>query len=1006
MTISTIGRSLTAAGVALPHDVFRNPNLDRLTPIQVTKDGRVYGHLAGWKTNHIGFPGQNVKPPRSNTDYRYFHQGVVPTTEGDLPVGYLTLGTGHAGTGDAVQAAAHYDNTGSQVACVRAGEDEHGIWIAGSVLPGTDDIQAQTLRRSSLSGDWRRIEDPDTGRESLELVAALAVNVPGFPIPRTEQLVAAGGMPTMLVAAGIVRNGPITRDEMVAAANEAAREQIRITMSAQQVKARGSAVVARINEQRELQQREQLVASATSRATSVRRNRVIERVRKLVASASSTANDLAGRMPPELHRYWTTGVGLARWAPTPTPYRSLVKALSEEIDDMTPEQIKGLAANLYHDVKGEWPGRKSKGGGMLAASAMPPTPADARAMLDEPAVQQLLAAAVVPTAEQIDPEVVDEAETEVETPVHTGGMIALLPADPAPLAVEGGEPVDELHLTLVYLGDDLTGASEDWRTGVQTSVAQVLARWGEVQGANGVEGTLFGRAEFNTSDPEREQCAVWLVDSHELQQLRDQLLAALGDRVPRSDFGIWQPHITVAYRDGYASSKADPSPDERLGANLRAGGSARKVPDQRTDAITASSVGGATGSSTDPCISSGGSGPIGARDRGARGRAPHVQDGAVRKSASPPGDDGGRALGAARDRTVANGMSDARTLHAAGQPGMGDLPAVSEGSDGALPVTETGDDQFVTDVFAAMRPVSGAPVTFDRVRIAIADQVVDIPVSEHALEVPESMNGEAFGAQQFGDTVKSEFDRVQSLHAAGGKRRAQTQEGADKYGVSIGDVIGQGVDDTVQAVDDTAKGVQRDVSNMARAVGEAIFGKRADDPAPPPPPPAPAPKPVEPPPAPKPVENKATPPPTAEPAPRPAPPVPGTFSNEPDTSTPSDIEAPDATIADGPARNGGEPGTELLEEQSPDSGADGGKLVKFENGTAYYDDGTEFSGKSWARSPVLPDMGYDGTTMLEDQSPLKGAEGGDLVEYDGDAGVARYSDGTETDGKQWRRTAA
>ena len=69
-------------------------------------------------------------------------------------------------------------------------------------------------------------------------------------------------------------------------------------------------------------------------------------------------------------------------------------------------------------------------------------------------------------------------------------------------------------------------------------------------------------------------------------------------------------------------------------------------------------------------------------------------------------------------------------------------------------------------------------------------------------------------------------------------------------------------------------------------------------------------------------------------------------------------------------------------------------------------DGTEFSGKSWARSPVLPEMGYDGTTMLEDQSPLKGAEGGDLVEYDGDAGVARYSDGTETDGKQWRRTAA
>lgn len=917
MTISTIGRSLTAAGVAMPHDVFRNPNLERLTPIQVTKDGRVYGHLAGWKTNHIGFPGQNVKPPRSQADYRYFHQGVMPTTEGDLPVGYLTLGTGHAGTGDAVQAAAHYDNTGSQVACVRAGEDEFGIWIAGSVLPGTDDIQAQTLRRSSLSGDWRRIADPDTGRESLELVAALAVNVPGFPIPRTEQLVAAGGLPTMLVAAGIVRNGPITRDEMVAAANEAAREQIRITMSAQQVKQRGAAAAAAIEAQRSQERREQLVASASSRATSVRRQRVVDRVRKLVASATSTANDLAGRMPPELHRYWTTGVGLARWAPTPTPYRSLVKALGEEITDMTPDQINGLAANLYHDVFKQWPGRKSKSGGALTAALLPPTPADARAMLDDPAVQQLLAAAVVPVDEQVDPEVVDEAETEVE---HTGGMIALLPADPGAFVVEGGDPVDELHLTLVYLGDDLTGASEDWRVGVQTSVANVLARWGEMHGANGIEGTIMGRAAFNETD---DPCAVYLVEAQGISALRDKLAAALGDRAPEPTHDAFIPHITAGYG---------------------------------------------------------------------------------------------------------------------------------------------------VDV-AALSTASGAPVTFDRVRIAIAGDNVDVPIGEHATEVPESMNGEAFGAQQFGDTVQSEFDRMQNLHAAGGKRRAQTQEGADKYGVSIGDVIGQGIDDTVQAVDDTAKGVQRDVTNMATAVGEAIFGKRAETP------PAHTERKgdnsVTPP---RPVENKAaerkpapsTPPVAARPTPTPPPPAPvsapgprevpadappprksgtagqmledespdtGAFggalvdyngdtgvatyddgsstdgrswsvtsSNEPDTSTPSDLEAPDASIDSGPARKGGEPGTELLEDQAPDSGADGGRLVKFENGTAYYDDGTETSGKSWARSPVLPDMGFDGTTMLEDQSPLKGAEGGDLVEYDGDTGVARYSDGTETDGKQWRRT--
>ena len=51
-----IGTSLTAAGVVFNIDDFRDPKLDQLTPIQVTKDGRVFGHLAGWNTKHIGYP--------------------------------------------------------------------------------------------------------------------------------------------------------------------------------------------------------------------------------------------------------------------------------------------------------------------------------------------------------------------------------------------------------------------------------------------------------------------------------------------------------------------------------------------------------------------------------------------------------------------------------------------------------------------------------------------------------------------------------------------------------------------------------------------------------------------------------------------------------------------------------------------------------------------------------------------------------------------------------------
>lgn len=57
-----------------------------------------------------------------------------------------------------------------------------------------------------------------------------------------------------------------------------------------------------------------------------------------------------------LNRYWTRGEGLARWANTATPYRSLVAALRKE--GVPGHMVNGLAAKYYRTVKGEWPGKK------------------------------------------------------------------------------------------------------------------------------------------------------------------------------------------------------------------------------------------------------------------------------------------------------------------------------------------------------------------------------------------------------------------------------------------------------------------------------------------------------------------------------------------------------------------------------------------------------------------------------------------------------------------------
>lgn len=193
--------SLTAAAIptAPPEAWFKDPTLTGPTALVVEDGGRVYGHIAAWGTCHIGQVGKCVEPPTSPSNYAYFRTGALQTAEGtSVAVGHLTMGTGHAGPRDSANAAAeHYDNTGTVFADVAAGEDAYGIWVAGSLRPGISAEQVRVARSAPISGDWRTI------RGSLELVGALAVNVPGFPVPRPQGLLASGEVRS-LQASGVV----------------------------------------------------------------------------------------------------------------------------------------------------------------------------------------------------------------------------------------------------------------------------------------------------------------------------------------------------------------------------------------------------------------------------------------------------------------------------------------------------------------------------------------------------------------------------------------------------------------------------------------------------------------------------------------------------------------------------------------------------------------------------------------------------------------------------------
>lgn len=196
------GLTASAAGIAIetpPAEWFSDPGLEELTPITVDDDGRIYGHAAAWGVCHLGFPGSCRTAPHSESGYTYFHLGEVLCDGGErLPCGQITLDTNHADLRlDRAAATAHYDHTGTVIAHVRCGEDEHGIWVAGAVMPDAPADKVRLFRGSKLSGDWR----------GKELVALLCVNVPGFPVPRAQALAASadGEEPEVvaMVAAGI-----------------------------------------------------------------------------------------------------------------------------------------------------------------------------------------------------------------------------------------------------------------------------------------------------------------------------------------------------------------------------------------------------------------------------------------------------------------------------------------------------------------------------------------------------------------------------------------------------------------------------------------------------------------------------------------------------------------------------------------------------------------------------------------------------------------------------------
>lgn len=174
--------------------------------------------------------------------------------------------------------------------------------------------------------------------------------------------------------------------------------------------------------------------------------------------------------------------------------------------------------------------------------------------------------AVLVAPGQVKPAPVDERKplsaltAAVDVP-HDGAMIALVPSgdDLKRLAVDGGEPVDELHLTLLFLGMAADYTADD-RAAVVSEIGSALGQEPPIL-ANG-----FGAALWNP-DGETPSWVMNVGDNPDtpglLADAQDTAAQAVIDadvasKVP-DQHSPWAPHVCLAY-------STDPALLEKLSA--------------------------------------------------------------------------------------------------------------------------------------------------------------------------------------------------------------------------------------------------------------------------------------------------------------------------------------------------------------------------------------------------------------------------------------------------------
>lgn len=181
-----------APPVLPPADWFADPGLFGPSPLTVTREGRILGHVALWADGS----------PRSATGYANFHVGEIMCDDGQrVAVGRITIGSRPGGGGfSPIPTVALADDVRTAIAEVVAGNDKHGMWVSGAVVPDITPRQLSNVLAAEALCGWVSVNGGAPELIAIGLVQRLdgdAASIEFDVEPDRATMLVASGTPTV-----------------------------------------------------------------------------------------------------------------------------------------------------------------------------------------------------------------------------------------------------------------------------------------------------------------------------------------------------------------------------------------------------------------------------------------------------------------------------------------------------------------------------------------------------------------------------------------------------------------------------------------------------------------------------------------------------------------------------------------------------------------------------------------------------------------------------------------